>query len=137
MGRGGGTGGAAALHAPLFWQSLTVLAIALGLLIAALWLWPRSPVEILDRELSADLSPHLHAGYFSRDGGAPHFVGTLRASWDALARVDRQRVVVRIASVLGAAGISSVTLVDAEQRIQARHDGDSLVWIAAQGQGDG
>ena len=65
----------------------------------------------------------------SGDDGTPRFVGTVGASWSGLALPERRREVARIAARLEGEGVRSVTLMDAQRAIQARHEDDSLLWV--------
>jgi hypothetical protein len=115
----------------LFWQVLANVGLAVLLLTLAVSLWPRSSVDVLEAASTADLSPHLIAGYMSENDGTQHFVGTLGDSWESLDLPERRGVVTRIAARLEGRGVDSVVLMDAGRRIQGRHDTDVLVWVAA------
>jgi hypothetical protein len=123
------TGAAAATKSRLFWHSLATVGLSVGLLVLALFLWPRSDIERLPTNSAVDISQHLAAGYVSPDDGAQRFVGTVGASWQALDGPERQRVVARIAARLAARGVESVTLVDGDRQLQARHEGETLLWL--------
>lgn len=122
-------GRTAAARSRLFWHSLATVSLSVGLLVLALFLWPRSEVERLPTHSALDISPHLTAGVVSPDDGVQRFVGTVGDSWRGLDGPERQREVARIAARLSARGVESVTLVDANRRIQARHEGEALLFL--------
>jgi hypothetical protein len=71
----------------------------------------------------------LVAGYVSGDDGTPRFVGTVGPTWRELPLAERRLVVARIAARLESEGVRSVTLIDAKRAIQARHEGEILLWV--------
>ena len=115
----------------LFWHALATVGLSLCLLALAVLLWQRPSVEVIADESASSISPHLVAGYLSGDDGTPHFVGTVGDSWNALALPERRRVVARIAARLEGDGVRNLTLRNARNAIQARHEGDTLLWVTA------
>jgi len=113
----------------LFWQSIATVALSLGLLVLAVLLWQRPTVDVLPPASATDISTHLVAGYVSGDDGTQRFVGTVGPSWGRLPLSERRRVVARIAARLEGEGVRSVTLIDSARSIQARHEGESLLWV--------
>jgi hypothetical protein len=120
---------AAATRSRLFWKSLAAFGLAGLLLTLALLLWPRASVEVLEAATTSDLSSHLVAGHVAIDDGTPRFVGTLGESWDGLPLLERRLAVARIAARLAGRGVQSVVLMDEAHAIQARHEGDALLWV--------
>ena len=86
---------------------------------------------MIAEDLVGAISYHLIAGYLSADDGTPHFVGILGDSWNPLPLPERRKVVARIAALLESDGVKNVTLVNRRRAIQARHDGDTLLWVTA------
>ena len=113
----------------LFWHALATVGLSLGLLVLAVLLWQRPSVQVIASESAGSISPHLAAGYLASDDGHLHFVGTVSDSWDALPLAERRLEVARIAARLESDGVRSLTLVNARQAIQARHEGDTLLWV--------
>jgi hypothetical protein len=113
----------------LFWQALATIGLSLGLLVLAVLLWPRPSVQVIASESAGAISPHLLAGYLAEDDGTLHFVGTVGDSWSALQLAERRLAVARIAARLAGDGVTSLTLVNARNAIQARHEGDTLLWV--------
>ena len=122
---------AQAKRSRLFWHSLATVGLSIGLLVLALVLWQRPSVEVIAEDLVGAISPHLIGGYLSADDGTPHFVGILGDSWKPLPLPERRRVVARIAALLESDGVKNMTLVNSRRAIQARHDGDTLLWVTA------
>ena len=122
---------AQAKRSRLFWQSLATVGLSIGLLVLALLLWQRPSVEVIAEDLVGAISSHLIAGYLSADDGTPHFVGILGDSWNPLPLPERRRVVARIAALLESDGVKNLTLVNSRRAFQARHDGDTLLWVTA------
>ncbi|MFQ5416616.1 MAG: hypothetical protein ACE5FL_06130 [Myxococcota bacterium] len=123
--------GRPARRSRLFWQALGTVGLSLALLSLAVYLWPRSSVEVLEADFTSDVSPYLVAGYVSGDDGVERFVGTLGEDWETLDLATRRRVVARIAARMRARGVDGVILVDTERQIQARHEGDVLLWVTS------
>lgn len=115
----------------LLWQTLATTALAIGLLLLAIWLWPRSSVHVLPAESANEISPYLDGGYVSEEDGLHRFVGTVGEPWHELELEDRRRIVARIAAVLAGRGVSSLTLVDEGRAMQARYENDSLLWLSS------
>lgn len=113
----------------LFWHALATVGLSIGLLTLAVLLWQRPTVNVIAKESASSISPYLVKGYLSGDDGVPHFVGTLDDSWNALPVGERRLVVARIAARLENDGVSSVTLVNGRNAIQARHEDDTLLWV--------
>jgi hypothetical protein len=119
------------LRSRLLWQTLATAALAIGLLFFAIWLWPRSSIQVLPANSASEISPYLDAGYVSDEDGQQRFVGTVGPPWRALGIEDRRRIVARMAAVLAGRGIGSLTLVDDARAMQARYEDDSLLWLSS------
>jgi hypothetical protein len=117
----------------LFWHALATVGLSVGLVVLAALLWQRPSVRVLAVDSATAISPHLVAGYLSGDDGMPHFVGTLGDSWGPLPLPERRLVVARISARLESDGVQNVTLVNAHHAIQARQEGDTLLWVTAPG----
>ena len=115
----------------LFWQALATFGLSIGLLTLALLLWQRPSVDVIEQDSASSISPYLVKGHLTGDDGVPHFVGTLDDSWNGLPLPERRLVVARIAARLENDGVSSVTLVNGRNAIQARHEDDTLIWVTA------
>jgi hypothetical protein len=113
----------------LFWQALATIGLSVGLLVLAVLLWQRPSVQVIASESAGSISPHLVAGYLASDDGKLHFVGTVGDSWDALPLAERRLAVARIAARLEGDGVTSLTLMNGRNAIQARHEGDTLLWV--------
>jgi hypothetical protein len=113
----------------LFWHALATIGLSVCLLVLAVLLWQRPTVQVIAAESAVSISPHLVAGYLASDDGKLHFVGTVGESWDALPVAQRRLAVARIAARLEGDGVTSLTLMNARNAIQARHEGDTLLWM--------
>ena len=120
----------AAVRSRLFRHAVAIGGLSVGSIVLAVLLWQPPSVVVIAEESARSISPHLVAASLSRDEGTPHFLGTVGDSWNALPLPKRRRVVARIAARLEGDGVHSLTLMDTRSAIQARHDGDTLLWVA-------